>query len=95
MVRHTFLLIFRNFKRFKSTFFINLLGLSSGLACVLVIYLWVQDEWMFDRFHGNNDRLVQVMEHQHLSDRIVTQPYTPDLLARTLAEEMPEVEMSP
>jgi len=37
MPKHYFLIIFRSFKRFKSTFLINLIGLSTGLACVLFI----------------------------------------------------------
>src|SRR3712207_1514659 len=43
MIRHTLLLIFRTFKRFKSSFFINLTGLSNGLACAILIYLWIND----------------------------------------------------
>ncbi len=53
MLRHNLLLIYRNFKKFKGTFFINLVGLSTGLACVLLIYLWVNDEMSVDKFHKN------------------------------------------
>ncbi len=91
MIRHSLLLIYRNFKRFKSVFFINLLGLSSGLACVMFIYLWVSDEWGIDKFHQNDRHLFQVMANHHLSDGIMTWTYTPDLLAETMAEELPEV----
>lgn len=92
MLRHNFLIIFRNFTRSKSTFFINLIGLSTGLACALLIYLWVNDELHVDKFNKNEDRLYQVMENNHLSDRVITQVYTPDLLAETMAEEIPEIE---
>ena len=50
MLRHVFLLAFRNFQRYKSTFVINLVGLSSGLACALLIYLWVHDELSVNTF---------------------------------------------
>ena len=63
MLRHTLLLIYRNTLRFKSTFLINLIGLSSGLACTLLIYLWAADELSFDRYHANNERLFQAMYH--------------------------------
>ena len=43
MLPYPLLLLYRNFKRFKSTFFINLIGLSTGLACALLIYLWISD----------------------------------------------------
>jgi putative ABC transport system permease protein len=36
---------------------LNLLGLSTGLACVVFIYLWVADERGMDKFHTNDDRL--------------------------------------
>ena len=92
MLRHNLLLIYRNFKRYKSTFFINLTGLSTGLACVLLIYLWVNDELNVDKLHEKDDRLYQVMANHHNTDVIITQEGTPDLLAETLAEELPEVE---
>ena len=44
MLKHNLILVYRNFIRFKSVFLINLIGLSTGLACVLLIYLWVKDE---------------------------------------------------
>ncbi len=94
MLYHNLLLIFRNFKRHRSTFFINLLGLSAGLTCVLLIYLWVSDEWNMDKFHANDAQLYQVMANHYDSEGIRTIASTPDLLAETLAAEMPEVELS-
>ena len=92
MLRHNLLIIYRNIKRNKSTFFINLIGLSTGLACALLIYLWVNDELNMDKFNQKDSRLYQVMENTKLSNGIVTAPYTPDLLAETLVKEVPEVE---
>ncbi|PZR38511.1 MAG: transporter permease [Azospira oryzae] len=95
MLRHYFLIIFRNFKRFKSSFFINLIGLSTGLACTLLIYLWVNDEMQVDKFFKNDDRLLQVLESQHnaaSSIRVTTS--TPGLLSEELAEKIPEVDFA-
>jgi putative ABC transport system permease protein len=94
MIRHSLLLIYRNFKRFKNAFFINLIGLSTGLASTLLIYLWVNDELKVDKFHTNDARLFQVMESQQHSGSIRVTDSTPGLLAETLAEEMPEVEFA-
>ncbi len=94
MFYHNLLLIFRNFKRHSSTFFINFLGLSAGLTCVLLIYLWVSDEWNMDKFHSNDAQLYQVMANHYDSEEIRTIASTPDLLAETLAAEMPEIEAS-
>ena len=87
---HYLKLAFRNFKRQKSSFLINLIGLSTGLACAILIALWVQDELRTDKFHENDDRLFQVMEHQVYSDRISTTWSTPGILAQTLKEEVPD-----
>ena len=91
MIRHHVLLIYRNFKRFKSSFFINLIGLSTGLACSLLIFLWVMDELKMDRFHEQGSQIYQVMEHHYLGDAINTIPNTAGLLAESLAEDFPEV----
>src|SRR6187402_1697222 len=94
MIRHSLLLVYRNFKRFKSSFFINLIGLSTGLACVLFIYLWVRDEQQVDQFFKNDDRLFQVLQNFEHDKGIETIGPTPGLLAKTLADEFPEVEYS-
>jgi putative ABC transport system permease protein len=92
MFRHNLIIIFRNFKRNKSTFLINLIGLSTGLACALLIYLWVNDELHEDKWSKNDSRLYQVMDNQQQSSGIVTGEGTPDLLADALADEIPEVQ---
>ena len=94
MLKHNFLLIIRNFRRFKSSFFINLLGLSTGLACTLLIYLWVNDELNFDQFHQKGDRIYQVMENKESEGSIRTTGQTLDFLGKVLAQEMPEVELA-
>lgn len=92
MFRHHLLLIYRNFKRYKSSFFINLIGLSTGISCALLIYLWVNDEMKMDRFH--HERLYQVMENENITDGVNTVEGTPGILAEAMAKEMPEVELA-
>jgi len=84
---------FRNYRKHKSTFFINLVGLSSAFACAILILLWVNDEKQVDKFHQYDKQLYQVMENHHSSEGIRTQQWTPDLLGRTFAAEMPDVKM--
>jgi ABC-type antimicrobial peptide transport system permease subunit len=91
MFRHSLLLIYRNFKRFRSTFLINLIGLSTGLACTLLIYLWVRDEVSIDKFHETDTQPFQVMTNHDNAEGIVTWETGPGLLAEALAEEIPEV----
>jgi putative ABC transport system permease protein len=92
MFRHHLLLIYRNFKRYKSSFFINLIGLSTGISCALLIYLWVNDEMKMDRFH--HERLYQVMENENITDGVNTVEGTPGILAEAMAKEMAEVELA-
>src|SRR5690606_3048316 len=94
MLRLSFLLIYRNFKRFKSTFIINLIGLSTGLACALLIYLWVNDELNMEGFHEKENRIYQVMTRFQSGDGIGVRQQTVPVLAGVLAEEMPEVELA-
>ncbi|HMQ00661.1 MAG TPA: hypothetical protein PKC24_12830, partial [Cyclobacteriaceae bacterium] len=72
MFKHYITLIYRNILRAKSYFLINLVGLSTGLACTLLIYLWVRDELRMDKFHEKDARLFQVMEHQQYAEEIMT-----------------------
>jgi putative ABC transport system permease protein len=91
MLRHHIIISFRSFNRYRMSFIINLLGLSTGLACVLLIYLWVNDELHIDKFHQADRRLYLVMANHQNADGIETWNGTPGLLARALKEEMPEV----
>jgi putative ABC transport system permease protein len=92
MFKHYLLLIYRNILRARNYFVINLVGLATGLACTLLIFLWVRDEYRINKFHENDPVLYQVMEHQQYSDEIMTTNSTPGLLAETLKEEFPEVQ---
>lgn len=94
MLKHTLLIIYRNFQRFKSSFLINLIGLSTGLTCSLLIYLWVSSEWKMDKFHEKSDRLYQVMESKEIAGGTEVGEGTAGLLAETLAAEIPEIEYS-
>jgi ABC-type antimicrobial peptide transport system permease subunit len=81
---------FRSFKRHKSSFLINVIGLSIGMACSILILLWVLDELDHDRFHADVDQIYQVMEHQSYSGDLMTTHSTPGVLAPALKEEVPE-----
>lgn len=92
MLQHHLLLLYRNILRFKGSFLINLTGLSGGLTCVLLIWLWVNDERQFDKFHAHNDRLFQVMERSTENGRTIVHEATQGPLAATMAKDLPEVE---
>ena len=92
MIKHNILLFLRNVIKYKSSFLINITGLSMGLACVLLIYLWVNDELNVDKFHENEDRLYRVIIHVPDGETIKTWKETSGLMSELLIEELPEVE---
>src|SRR5688572_28807881 len=92
MFKHNLMLIYRSFKRFKSTFIINLIGLSTGLASALLIYLWVNDELHMDKFHEKDSRLYQVMENLNENAGVKTMIESSAPVADALKADMPEVE---
>jgi putative ABC transport system permease protein len=83
--------IYRSLIKNKSSLVINLVGLSMSFAFVVAISLWIYDELQKDKFHEWDKQLYQVLENIHNDENISTFPWTPDMLARTLAAEMPEV----
>ena len=84
--------LFRMAKRYRSTFIINLVGLSTGLACALLIFLWISDELAFDKFHRYDSRLYQVMVNESQGDRINTSDGTNGLLGEIMKKGLPEVQ---
>ena len=91
---HFFSITFRSFFRHKSSFLINLSGLSIGLACAILIILWVRDEQQMDQFHANHQNIYKVLENQTYSDGMFTTQSTPGLLAEALKNDFPEVELA-
>lgn len=92
MLKHNLLLLYRSALKHKGTFAINLFGLSIGLASALLIFLWVTSELAMDHLHKSEDRMYQVMCNFDYSDNLRTQTGVPDLTARTLKAENPEIE---
>lgn len=92
MLRHHLLIAFRNLQRHKGSFLINLIGLSTGLACAFLIYLWVMDEKSFDTFHQKDAQLFQVMERSQENGSVVIHETTQGPLAAAMKRDLPEVE---
>lgn len=94
MLSHYLLLAIRNFKKFKSIFLINLLGLSLGLTTVILIAMWVKDELSINRYHANSDRIYAVMTNHDNAGGIVTWGVTPAEMAEAMKAELPQVELA-
>ena len=90
MLRNHLKIAWHNIVKHKGYALINILGLGVGIAVCLFIYLWVQDELSFDRFHQDRDRIFRVVsswERQGWEGLEVT----PAPLAPAMEKEIPEV----
>src|SRR6185369_1360843 len=93
MLSNYFKIPLRNLLRDRQFTLLNLIGLSTGLACTLLIYLWVNDEMSVDKFNQHDNRLFAVMKNVPNSEgAIETRESTQGLLAQTMKNELPEVE---
>lgn len=92
MLINYFKIACRHFLKNRQFTILNLVGLSTGLASALLIYLWVYDELTIDRFHEKGSQLFQVMEQSPHAGGINTTPESSALLAEAIMGTMPEVE---
>ncbi len=91
MFKHNIVITYRSFIRNKGSFLTNLVGLSTGLACTIFIYLWVIHELSVDTFHEHDHRLYQILEHVTVNDEIRTSYATSAPVPEALKQEMPEI----
>jgi len=93
MLKNNIIIAYRNLLKNKIFSLVNILGLALGLACTILIYLWVKDEISYDRFHENREHLYKIMVEQSPSGgKSTIWEWTPALLAPALEAEVPEVE---
>ncbi|HEX6845866.1 MAG TPA: ABC transporter permease, partial [Chitinophagaceae bacterium] len=64
MIKNYFKTAFRNLARNKVYSFINIAGLGLGLACAMLIMLYVKDEVSFDRFHKNVNNIYRIVSQR-------------------------------
>ncbi|MCJ7581336.1 MAG: ABC transporter permease [Candidatus Aminicenantes bacterium] len=82
---------FRNTTRHKGYSFINLAGLAIGMACTLLILLWVKDELSYDKFHENRDNIYRIMSYG-TKYMIEGTDGTPAPLGPAIKDEVPGIE---
>ena len=75
----------------KGYSFINIAGLSIGLACTLLILLWIQYEVSFDKFHSNYDNLYRVVTDFERANQKMTETVVPVPLGAELKKLYPEI----
>ena len=92
MIRNYFKIAFRNLLRYKGFSFINIFGLATGMACSLLIFLFVKDEISYDRFHKDADKIYRVVKDFVNDDGSrLPDATTPPALSPAMQRDIPEI----
>lgn len=91
MLRNYFKIAIRNLFKNKLYSFINLTCLSIGTTVVILLMLYVNNEWTFDRFHPNHARIFRAWVKEHTPDQVFFNTFTPYILGQELRDNFPEV----
>ncbi len=92
MFRHYFTIAIRILERQKLSAFINVLGLSIGLACFSLFLLYGVNEFSYDRFHKNARNIYRVYEWWNFSERKGAEPSSSTPLGPAMKSDIPDVE---
>jgi putative ABC transport system permease protein len=82
---------FRNLWKNKTYSLLNIMGLSVGITCAALIFLWVEDEMNYNQQHLKKKDLYEVLENQTYDAKTYTFSSTPGLLAQAMKEEIPGI----
>ena len=94
MIKNYLKIALRTIKNHKGYSFINITGLAIGIACCILILLWVNEELSYDGFHKNADSIYRVNAINETTEQIHLQWQMPAPLASALKEEIPEIRLS-
>ncbi len=82
----------RSFKRQRSYIIINILGLSIGIACSLLIAIFVLNEASYDKYNEKKDRIYRLVLSGKIGGQEIVGAFTPAIIGPTMLEEFPEVD---
>ena len=78
MLKNYFLIAFRTLKRNLAYSFINIIGLSVGIASCVLILLWVYDEMTFNQYFTKYDNLYAIEQNSKTENGITTRNFVPE-----------------
>jgi len=81
----------RKIRRQKSYAVINIAGLAVGLACCVLMMLWIKDELAFDRFHAHRDSIYRLITETKSETVVTLDARAPTPLGPAIKAEFPEV----
>lgn len=94
MIRNYLKIALRNLLKNKGFSFINVIGLSVGMASAILILLWIKHEIDYDQFHEKKDRIFEAWNKDTFSGELHCWNTTPKIFARTVERDFPEIEQA-
>ena len=91
MLKNHIKIAFRNFSRHKGYTFINIFGLATGIACCLLILVYVQDELSYDKYHEKADQIYRIVNAGLIRGNQIEMPLVSGPWGPAMEEEFPEV----
>ena len=92
MFKNYFKIAWRNLMKNKIFSFINIIGLSVGLTCCMLIAVYLYNEVSYDKYHKNIDQLYQLATTFIKDGKEEKTPNTPAPMAAAMKQEFPEIE---
>ncbi|MGZ8545718.1 MAG: ABC transporter permease, partial [Flavisolibacter sp.] len=92
MIRNYIKVAIKYLTKHKGYTLINTLGLSVGIACCILIMLFVKSEWSFDRMHSKENRIYRAWLEEHYKGEVFRNTVTPVPLGPVLQGGLPEAE---
>lgn len=94
MLKNYLVIAVRKLRRERGFALVNVFGLALGMAVCIVVILLVIDQWSYDRFHEEHDRIVRIVADRTTRGEQVALAATPAWLGPALERELPYVEKS-
>ena len=91
MIKNYFKIAWRNLFRNKGFSTTNLLGLTIGVTCTILISLWVRDELTYDKFHANYTSIYKIYANRDFNNQVFTDENMVLPLASTIGKHIPQI----
>lgn len=92
MIKNYLKVAWRNLRKNSLYSIINIGGLAIGMTISFMLLIYVYNEFSFDRFNTNNNRLYHVLRNQPSNGEIITSSATPIPLAPAMIRDFPEID---
>jgi ABC-type antimicrobial peptide transport system permease subunit len=92
MLKNYFKIAFRQLFKNKTFSIINISGLAIGMASFILLFLWIQNEVSYDRFHSKKERIYDLWNKSVWSGKLTCWNTTPKVAAKALRQHFPEIE---